>query len=274
MYARIVAVLFVLTASVAIAQMSDHQGYKDPALFTRMPHYFLSSEDSVVDTPFDAFEFAVKNGTQRVEGRHLHYVYTFDESAGNNPGFLQIVRNYEAAAKKIGGEILSDDIRRTTIRIAKNGQATWVALEAFNEGREYELNIIERQQMKQDVVANAAVLQAGLKENGHAEVPGILFDFGKSDIKPESEPALNEVATLLRTNQAFEGVGGRAHGQCGLGGEQRDAVGCAGRRGRQGPCAARDRGEAAGTARRRTLRACGHQTLPMKAARATGASIW
>jgi outer membrane protein OmpA-like peptidoglycan-associated protein len=58
--------------------------------------------------------------------------------------------------------------------------------------------------MKQDVVANAAVLQAGLKENGHAEVPGILFDFGKSDIKPESEPALNEVATLLRTNQALK----------------------------------------------------------------------
>jgi hypothetical protein len=34
------------------------------------------------------------------------------------------------------------------------------------------------------------------KENGHVEVPGIFFDFGKSDIKPESEPALKELAAM------------------------------------------------------------------------------
>jgi len=201
---RIIAVLFVSTAFTAAAQMTDYKGYKDPALFTRMPHYFLSTEDSVVDTPFDAFEFTVKNGTQRVEGHRLHYTYVFDESAGTSPGFLQIVRNYEAAARKIGGEILSGDVRRTTIRIAKNGQETWVALEAFNEGRQYELNVIERQIMKQDVVAGAAALRSGLTENGHVEVPGILFDFGKSEIKPESEPALAQVAALLQANPALK----------------------------------------------------------------------
>jgi len=67
------------------------RGLQGPALFTRMPHYFLSTKDSVVETPFDAYEFPVKNGTQRVEGRHLHYTYDFDESAGTSPGFLQIV---------------------------------------------------------------------------------------------------------------------------------------------------------------------------------------
>ena len=68
---RMIAFLFVLTCLVAAAQMSDHQGCKDPALFTRMPHYFLPAEDSVVDTPFDGVEFMVKQGTQRVEGHHL-----------------------------------------------------------------------------------------------------------------------------------------------------------------------------------------------------------
>jgi outer membrane protein OmpA-like peptidoglycan-associated protein len=199
-----VAVLFVATAFAAAAQMADFKGYKDPALFSRMPHYYLPTQDSVVDTPFDAYEFTIKNGTQRVEGHHLHYFYTFDESAGAYPGFLQIVRNYEAAAKKIGGVVLSDDVRRATIRVTKNGVETWVALEAFNEGREYELDIIERQLMKQDVVANAAALQAGLKESGHVEVPGIFFDFGKADIKPESEPALAEVASLLKANPGLK----------------------------------------------------------------------
>ena len=196
--------LLILTCFVAAAQMKDYEGYKDPALFTRMPHYFLSTKDSVVETPFDAYEFTVKNGTQRVEGRHLHYTYDFDESAGTSAGFLQIVRNYEAAAKKIGGEVLAGDARRTTIHVAKNGQDTWVALEAFNEGREYELHIIERQLMKQDVVADAAALRSGLKDNGHVEVPGIFFDFGKAEVKPESEPALKELAAMLQANAALK----------------------------------------------------------------------
>jgi outer membrane protein OmpA-like peptidoglycan-associated protein len=192
--------LLILTCFAAGAQMKDFEGYKDPALFTRMPHYFLPAEGSLVETPFDAFEFTVKNGTQSVEGRHLHYTYDFDPSAGNAAGFLQIVRNYEAAAKQIGGVVLSDDVRRTTIRIAKAGKETWVALEAFNDGRSYELNIIERQLMTQDVVADAAALRSGLKENGHVEVPGIFFDTAKSDLKPESEPALKELVAMLQGN--------------------------------------------------------------------------
>jgi outer membrane protein OmpA-like peptidoglycan-associated protein len=184
--------------------LSDYKGYKDPALFTRMPHYFLSAENSFDEKPFDAFDFTVKDGSQHVEGRHLRYDYSFDESAGNMPSTLQIVRNYEAAAKRIGGEVLWDDVRRATIRIAKNGRETWAFLEAFNDGRDYELNIIERQLMTQDVLADAAVFQARLKENGHVEVPGIFFDFGKSDLKPESEAALNEVVKLLQGNPALK----------------------------------------------------------------------
>ena len=77
-------------------------------------------------------------------------------------------------------------------------------LEAFNEGRLYELHIVERGQMKQDVVADAGALQSGLKESGHVEVPGILFDFGKAEIKPESEAALNEVVKPLQGNPAWK----------------------------------------------------------------------
>jgi outer membrane protein OmpA-like peptidoglycan-associated protein len=201
---RTIPVLCLLTAAVAAAQMSDYQGYKDPALFTRMPHYFLSDQGSFVDTPFDAMEFQLKEGTQRVEGHHLVYNYYFDESAGANPGFLQIVRNYEAAAKRIGGQVLADDVRRATIRVAKNGQETWVAVEAFNEGREYKLDIIEKQAMQQDVAANAEALKSGLADTGHVEVPGIFFDFGKSVVKPESEAALKEVVKMLQASPAMK----------------------------------------------------------------------
>jgi len=40
--------------------------------------------------------------------------------------------------------------------------------------------------MTQEVVANAAALSGGLTGNGHVVVNGILFDTGKTDVKPES----------------------------------------------------------------------------------------
>ena len=199
---RICIVLLLLAAAVAAAQMADYQGYSDPALFTRLPHYFLSAENSFADKPFDAVEFRVKDGSQRVEGHHLVYNYSFDEAAGASPSFLQIVRNYEAAAKRIGGQVLSEGDRTATIRIARNGQEIWVAVEAFNDGRDYTLDIIEKQAMQQDVAANADALKSGLADAGHVEVPGILFDFGKAVVKPESEAALEEVVKMLQASPA------------------------------------------------------------------------
>jgi len=196
-------VLLMLSSIAAFAQMSDYKGYKDPPLFTRMPHYFLTGQDAFTEKAFDAVEFQLKDGTQKVEGRHLYYQYYFDEAAGPMPGMLQIVRNYQAAARKIGGQVLWDDVRRAIIKIVKSGQETWASLEAFNEGKSYELHIVERGGLKEDVVADAGALQGGLKDSGHAEVPGILFDFGKSDVKAESDAALNEVVKLLQANPGW-----------------------------------------------------------------------
>jgi outer membrane protein OmpA-like peptidoglycan-associated protein len=58
--------------------------------------------------------------------------------------------------------------------------------------------IVVETALTQDVVANAAALSGGLTSNGHAVVNGILFDTGKAEVKPESAPALEEVAKLLK----------------------------------------------------------------------------
>jgi len=174
----------------------DYKGYKDPALFTRMPHYFLSTEDSLVDKPFEAFEFTVKNGAQSVEGHHLH-TPTFSM---NPPvparGFCRSSGIMRRRPGRSGARSCPTTSGGRPFASQETARRRGFALEAFNEGRQYELNIIERQLMKQEVVADAAALRSGLTENGHVEVPGILFDFGKSEIKPESEPALAQVAAF------------------------------------------------------------------------------
>jgi outer membrane protein OmpA-like peptidoglycan-associated protein len=85
-------------------------------------------------------------------------------------------------------------------KIEKNGAVTYVHVEAFNEGRDYEVVVVEKGAMKQDVVADAAALSASIASTGKAAVYGIYFDTDKAIVKPESTPALDEISKLLKQN--------------------------------------------------------------------------
>ena len=114
------------------------------------------------------------------------------------------MRNYQAAAAKLGGKVLHEDTDLTTILIAKDGKETWVEVSPIPNGYEYTLTILDRQAMEQKVVADAAAFKAGLAETGHVEVPGIFFDTAKAGIKPESDAALKEVVKLLQGDPALK----------------------------------------------------------------------
>ena len=194
--------LLLLVAIPAAAQpgKADRQGFKDPPLFTRMPGFFLSYPDSVVEKPFGGFSFPIKGGQKRVEGRYAYYRYRYDESRGPIPSGLQIVRNYQAAATKIGGTALDGyaDGRATTLQIVRDGTETWVQVMPYYGGKEYHVVIVVKQAMQQEVTANAEVMRDGLTQQGHVEVPGLYFDFNKAELKPESRPALDELVKLLK----------------------------------------------------------------------------
>jgi OmpA-OmpF porin, OOP family len=195
----------VLGLSVpAAAQLRDYKGYTDPELFTRMPHYVLAYLTSFEERQFDAVEFCVMEGgrpaKRRVEGRHRKYVYTFDKSSGAAPAsYLQIVRNYQNAAAAYGGDTLCETQTWTTIRLAPEGRETWVELRRRGADS-YVLVILDRGGMAQDVVASAESLPSGLVQHGRVEVPGIFFDFGEAEVKPESDAALAEVAKLVKAS--------------------------------------------------------------------------
>ena len=76
---------------------------------------------------------------------------------------------------------------------------TWI-MEEVSGGGGYKQTIVVEKGMTQVVVANAAALSGGLTGNGHVVVNGILFDTGKAEVKPESAPALQEVAKMLKAN--------------------------------------------------------------------------
>lgn len=72
----------------------------------------------------------------------------------------------------------------------------------------YNVHVVERQLMKQDVTANAESLAGSIKETGKAAVYGIYLDTDKAVIKPKSDPALAEIAKLLKAHPEMKVVVG------------------------------------------------------------------
>jgi len=203
----LVALLCATVPALAQKPLKDAPGTKDPALFTRMPGFYLPSAASMVEKAFDSYTFMVKGekGIERkaIEGHLLTYKYILDRTSGSSPSSLQIMRNYQGAAAPLGGKVVHEDRYRTTIIIAKDGKETWVEVSPVPAGYEYTLSILERQGMQQDVLANAAAFKAGLAQSGHVEVPGIFFDTGKSEVKAKSDAAIKEVLKLLQADPAL-----------------------------------------------------------------------
>ena len=87
-------------------------------------------------------------------------------------------------------------------RSAKDGREAWAQAERGN-GKIW-LRVVEKGAMQQYVVADAAALGSGIRSTGHVAVYGIHFDTNKSVVKPESKPALDEVAKLLKQDPALK----------------------------------------------------------------------
>lgn len=199
-FSRTLCVLY-LAAATSAAAAADKKGCSDHPLFTqRMPDYSLVECQS---KEFERYEFFVAKGPKNaVEGRFFLLTYQIDNRT-NEPSGVAVVRNYENALAKIGGSTAASDPQRwVNGKVMVDGKEIWVQAEKGN-GKIW-LRIVENEAMKQHVVADAASFKNDLKTHGHVAVQGIFFDTGKSVVKPESKPALEEVAKLLKSDPGLK----------------------------------------------------------------------
>ena len=200
-FAVVFAFIGIFLAAPQARAQEDKVGSTDHPLVTRMPGYFIND--------YQVSEFAAYDPTV-IGGKEVHwegkkYVIDYARKEGATPtSSLQVVRNYEAAIAKIGGVRLGGDERRVAAEIRKAGAATGIYIEVYNDGRDYELVIVEMQAMRQDVTADAAVMSRELKAAGKTVIYGIYFDTGSAVIKPQSEPALAEIVKLLKANPTLK----------------------------------------------------------------------
>lgn len=193
---RVLASLLLVLACVGTSLADpDVKGGKDHPLLSRMPGFHVSEYK---EKDFDSYKFLDRNGKKiAVEGRFYYLQYNIDKGAAQ-PGELKIRRNIQEALKKIGGQVVFDDNfnKASSIMLQKDGKETWVEVRAYPTL--YRLWIVEKEAMKQEVVANAAAMGNDINTTGHVSVYGIYFDTGRSEIKPESDAALAEIAKLLK----------------------------------------------------------------------------
>jgi len=198
----LLALLF--TVGTATAQ-SDAEGSKDHPMFTRMPGFYI---DDYQASDFDSHQFTVFAKVdweeKSVEGKKTTIYYTPQEGA-KPVSTLQIIRNFQNAAEKIGGKKLyeSEDPgwRRLTMMVPGGGKETWVQVESSGSPAGYVLTIIEKGALKQEITASD-MLDA-LNKDGHVALY-INFDTGKATIKPDSAPIIDQIAAMMKSTPALK----------------------------------------------------------------------
>ena len=201
----LVALAAFTVASTAFGQ-TDKSGSQDYPGITRMPGMYIYGYS---DMQFDSAVFRVtqngKKSDQTIEGRKV--VIDYEPKQGTAPvSKLQIIRNLQNAVRTAGGQVIDDSPGtgwyNTTLRFTKGNKEVWVLIETGNSS--YTQTVVEREVMKQDVTVDAAAMATSIADSGSVAVYGINFDTASSVIKPESEPAIDEIAKLLTGNPTLK----------------------------------------------------------------------
>jgi OmpA-OmpF porin, OOP family len=84
-------------------------------------------------------------------------------------------------------------------RHRKDGGDTYVALSVVK--LRHQIDVLQGKPMEQGLVTvTAEALKKGLAAEGRAVLDGIVFDHDKATIKPESKPALDVIASFLKSD--------------------------------------------------------------------------
>ncbi len=216
--------IWLLAAAPVLAQ-EDAEGCKDHPLFTRFPNTHINDCQS---SQFDLRKFPVGAPSKddqtlksvEVEGPVRWLSYQLKDGA-TPPSGLQIMRNFENAAKKAGGTVEgqypgwckamydAEGMPRMgngctsyalTLKFLRGGKETWVFLQAGENDGSYSMTVSEREAMKQDVSVNE--LADKLTRDGFVTLY-VNFDTGKATIKPDSAKTLDDAAAALKVAGAL-----------------------------------------------------------------------
>ena len=187
-------------------RQEDVEGSKDHPIVSRMPNSHITEYRK----QFDGIEFLTERGQKKTIEGEATVIRYFYNSPEQQPGALQVIRNYQNAVQSIGGKVVYErrpkegDGGETTLLVTKDGKEVWIAVrpEIFSAPTQsYQLLIVERGAMTQEVTADQ--IYAALNTTGFIALY-INFDFGKADLKPDGERTVDEISRMLKANPGLK----------------------------------------------------------------------
>jgi len=194
-------IFFLAIGCTSVMAQDEGSAPQGHSAVPAMPHYHL---DNAINTDFDSFEFQLSNEKSKaIEGRSWSLNYSVEPEA-RLASPLEISRNYGNQFKLHGGRVVFEQVSSgggtVTMVMPLGTGERWLQAEINNNGEAYQLHIIETAEMKQKIEFSAEQMAEQIAASGKVTLYGILFDTGKSSIRPESGPVLDEVAAMMKKN--------------------------------------------------------------------------
>ncbi len=196
-------ILFTLLFSYSKAQDVARCKDAEPTYINRMPGFYIS-ECKNSDYNNVEFVYYVKGDAKKINksGKHYNVFYTKNSTETQKFSSAQINQNYNNAIIKVKGIALDD--RLTTFSASINGKEVYLQVHTAansSDSRSYSIEIVEVELMQQNIVVN---MEEAIDKNGKIALYGILFDVGKSDIKPASAETLKQITDYLNAHPSLK----------------------------------------------------------------------
>jgi OmpA-OmpF porin, OOP family len=170
----------------------------EPSYLQRLPGFSIS------DCKFSEFNekefiYYVNGKAVKIKKAGVYREIWYQKTPGETRNYSseQILQNYNNAILKNKGKVLSDN--KSMMSASINGKEVTLQIPTSNSAnvKAYQIFIVESASMEQEIELN---LGEAIDTDGKAVLYGILFDTGKSDIKPESAESLKKIAEYLNAN--------------------------------------------------------------------------
>src|SRR3989337_457976 len=159
------ALLFICSSGYA---QEDIKSSKDHPIFNRMPGYKIDGYEEKEFGVYDKF----KNSDGKVvsvEG-HYYYISYYIKKGEKAASDDQVIRNFINAVIKIGGKVIHEKKDDVYLNLVKENKKTWVRVRTKNRGEGYQLWIIEKNLMEQNIVADPKAMGDDIERTGRVAI--------------------------------------------------------------------------------------------------------
>jgi len=191
-------IFLTMVSSFCYAQDTERCKDIEPTYLQRLPGFSISD---CRFSEYKEYEFIywVNGKATKLNKAGVYREIWYSKIPGETRNYSsdQILLNYNNAILKNKGKVL--DNSKTTMTASINGKEVVLQIPNSNSSNAgaYQIFMVEVASMNQEIELN---LGEAIDTDGKAILYGILFDTGKSDIKPESAESLKKITEYLNAN--------------------------------------------------------------------------